>query len=538
MKHLHRLLILSSATIFALVAGPTVLAQNTAFSYQGRLNDNGVAASGSYDFQFTIYPMPNGSSPVSPSIPANGVLVTNGLFNLTLDFGDGVFTGAPRWLQIEVRRAGTPGPFLPLTPRQPIAPAPYALYSARANQAASVPWAGVSSVALGGGLSLGTGNTIGIRFGTAPDTAAPGDHIHFGQDWAGNLGGLYGLKVNNTGPGGGGLFGYASALTGLSIGLRGDSDSTAGIGVFGRATATSGNTFGVQGLAASTTGTGVAGVHQALTGTTPGVEGETASTSGSAAGVIGRVSALAAGGFSSGVRGINQSTNGNGIGVYGSQNGSGYGLYGTTPRGTGVVGNSTSGDGVVGSSVSGEGVVGSSSTGAALSAAGNGVIRSTAESDIFFPATIFRLNWTSLSRIETTGYPDGSATYRGYDDGFFHPRAANVVIPMVLPGVLYGQSVTLKSLTIFYHTPTPSNSVSGVWVRRPIGPDYNSETLLEDLAIHNAVTTTNYTNFTVNFPQATTLTHDKGLIACYIHLDLPDTTVSLTLFGARLTIGH
>ncbi|MBK6828074.1 MAG: hypothetical protein IPG86_14995 [Chitinophagaceae bacterium] len=94
------------------------------------------------------------------------------------------------------------------------------------------------------------------------------------------------------------------------------------------------------------------------------LEGVTNSQAGNAFAVIGTVSHSAPGGFSAGVRGINNGAGGLGIGVYGSQAGSGWGVYGTTPTGIGVNGSaSSSGIGVFGSSNSGTGVYGTSTTG-------------------------------------------------------------------------------------------------------------------------------------------------------------------------------
>jgi hypothetical protein len=56
------------------------------------------------------------------------VTVQDGLFTVTLDFGAAAFNGEARWLQIGVRPADT-GSYTNLTPRQPITPAPYALYA-------------------------------------------------------------------------------------------------------------------------------------------------------------------------------------------------------------------------------------------------------------------------------------------------------------------------------------------------------------------------------------------------------------------------
>jgi hypothetical protein len=58
------------------------------------------------------------------------------LFTVTIDFGGGVFTGSNYWLQLAVRTNGS-GSFTNLTPRQPILPTPYAIYSSNAGSAAT-----------------------------------------------------------------------------------------------------------------------------------------------------------------------------------------------------------------------------------------------------------------------------------------------------------------------------------------------------------------------------------------------------------------
>lgn len=95
------------------------------------------------------------------------------------------------------------------------------------------------------------------------------------------------------------------------------------------------------------------------------LEGLTNSTAGNANAIIGTVTSASPGGFSAGVRGINNGTGGLGIGVHGSQAGSGWGVYGFTPGGIGVNGASNTGTGLWGSSSSGTGVFGTSSTGSA-----------------------------------------------------------------------------------------------------------------------------------------------------------------------------
>jgi hypothetical protein len=88
--------------------------------------------------------------------------------------------------------------------------------------------------------------------------------------------------------------------------------------------------------------------NSSTTGTLGAITGTSASTDGSANAITGTISSTSPGSFSAGVRGVNNSTGGNGIGVYGSQNGSGWGVYGNTPSGLGVHGYSDNGVGVAG----------------------------------------------------------------------------------------------------------------------------------------------------------------------------------------------
>jgi hypothetical protein len=107
----------------------------TAFTYQGKLAEGGQAATGLYEFRFVIYDAAGGGSPLAGPITNSAVAVSNGLFTTTLDFGPGVFTGEARWLEIAVRTNGSPDDFTTLAPRQPLTPAPYALFAAAAGTA-------------------------------------------------------------------------------------------------------------------------------------------------------------------------------------------------------------------------------------------------------------------------------------------------------------------------------------------------------------------------------------------------------------------
>src|SRR5690349_7407120 len=80
----------------------TTFAQGTTFTYQGRLTDNGIPANGNYDMLFSLFDAPTGGTQVDGTLTGTAVPVTNGLFVVPLDFGNGIFTGAARWLKIDV----------------------------------------------------------------------------------------------------------------------------------------------------------------------------------------------------------------------------------------------------------------------------------------------------------------------------------------------------------------------------------------------------------------------------------------------------
>jgi len=119
---------LAAVAMVAMFNAPcsTIYAQDTAFTYQGRLSEGANPASGIYDLRFAIYDASTNGNAVSGPLTNAATVVTNGLFTVALDFGASVFTGPPRWLDISVKTIGASG-FTTLTPRQPVTPVPYAI---------------------------------------------------------------------------------------------------------------------------------------------------------------------------------------------------------------------------------------------------------------------------------------------------------------------------------------------------------------------------------------------------------------------------
>ena len=103
-------------------------------TYQGQLKDNGVPVDGVYDFEFELFDALMGGASASAVVSKPNVTVANGLFTVDLDFGATAFAGQARWLEIKAK-ADAVGVFSPLSPRQPLNAAPYALYALNAPSA-------------------------------------------------------------------------------------------------------------------------------------------------------------------------------------------------------------------------------------------------------------------------------------------------------------------------------------------------------------------------------------------------------------------
>jgi hypothetical protein len=158
LKHLVSCLALGQFFLATLPA----LAQGTAFTYQGQLQNNGIPANGSFDLTFTLFDASINGNAIAGPITNSATAVSNGLFTTTLDFGTGVFTGSNYWLQIAVQTNGG-NSFTALSPFQPITPTPYAMFAPTAGTAATaVTAASAASVQATNIVGLLTGNGSGL----------------------------------------------------------------------------------------------------------------------------------------------------------------------------------------------------------------------------------------------------------------------------------------------------------------------------------------------------------------------------------------
>jgi len=270
-------------------------------------------------------------------------------------------------------------------------------------------------------------------------------------------------------------------------------------------------------------------------------------------------------------------------GVYAKSEGTGlfafyYGVYGSGST-TGVYGSSDSGTGVYGYSDSGHAVHAQSSGGAFAGAAlwaqntnttngiavwadnessdttlvvrnkgagplikgfggdggedefrvsNNGKIETKADSYIFISGNEFIKN----KDTDTTRWDcrmNGSVRiWRGSAAG-----TKWIYIPITLPGVLYGQEVKLKSITVYYKCEDGSiNYITGTYLYKQTDAD-SQVTLVADTTDRKSNTATSYT-LDVNHA----LSSDTGILGLYLGLHFEDDTHYIQIGGVRLRLGH
>jgi len=347
---LARKLFLFVAVTAALTTSGVVYAAplGTAFTIQGRFEQDGAPVTGTADINFRLYDAVSGGSLVD-EMSVGSVTVTDGLFETQIDFGAEVFDGDALWIEIEVEFPSGSGGWTTLSPRIPVTATPYALQT--------------RGLYVNAALQVGIGTTkpsvplhvvgftspvvrvqnMGISSGTAISASGPTRGIYGGAN--AQTGSTVGVEGYSASPNGSALNGFNEAESGNAYAVYGENISPDGIAIYGIATADDeySTGVGVYGLSRSDyDGTGVYG-EATTTGTTYGVRGVSTygigvrgeqTTSGNV-GALGRTDEGVYGrgfGGADGVYGIAAGT-GNldaGIGVHGESKGpaSGIGVLG------------------------------------------------------------------------------------------------------------------------------------------------------------------------------------------------------------------
>lgn len=161
-------------------------AQTTSFTYQGQLKNGGALAEGQHDFRFRLFDAASGGTQLGTTQCVDNILVNDGVFTTTIDFGNQFASPNQRFIEIDVRRdtglncSNTTG-YTTLAPRQPIKPTPTATQAASAFSLAAPDGSPAQAVFVDNSGNVGIGTTT------------PGAPLHIASP-------LAALNLQDTGP--------------------------------------------------------------------------------------------------------------------------------------------------------------------------------------------------------------------------------------------------------------------------------------------------------------------------------------------------
>jgi hypothetical protein len=214
--------------------------------------------------------------------------------------------------------------------------------------------------------------------------------------------------------------------------------------------------------------------------------------------------------------------------------GAAYGVYGGS--------DSTSGRGIFGKATHSGGVGGyfahDLADGVALMAGGSGIIRSTAKSYLWIGGNGVRpyhQNDSTIIDMDTVG---GAKIYQGATAG-----NKNVMLPIAIPGPLYGQNVTISGMDIYWVGEGDLDGISAVLMRRQTGVCASAScyaTILYDTADHVCDDGNFPTGCTLSYPLTSNnvLTANSGILYLTLELAFAGSTTWVEIGGVRLTLEH
>lgn len=210
--------------------------------------------------------------------------------------------------------------------------------------------------------------------------------------------------------------------------------------------------------------------------------------------------------------------------------GSGQGLLGYSKNHDGVYGWSDASDhaGVSGENTGGGvGVYGWSNSGPAIKAAGR--IESTANSYVWISGNDLRKkNPTDTTQFECDVYGGVKAT-RGADTG-----TKDVMLPVTLPGQLYGQDVTLTGIDVYFESETDFDGIGVTAVRRQSGAGSGDLIRWDDTDRVCESACSYHLDLTTN----NVLDDEHGVVYIAFQLFFSGSSTYVQIGGVRLTLEH
>jgi len=215
--------------------------------------------------------------------------------------------------------------------------------------------------------------------------------------------------------------------------------------------------------------------------------------------------------------------------------GAGWGLDAYSAGHDAVHGRTDSSDhaGVAGISWgNGIGVYGESATGVAIRAAGTGVIQSTARSYLWISGNVLQ----KANSADTTVFVYD--LYGGYQvkGGSDWINNKTVLVPVVIPGQLYGQNITVTGLDLYYNTSDDLTGITVSAMRRQNGVGAGDLIFRDETDYVCPVPGQCVKHW--DLTQNNVLSDERGILYIAFQFSFASDTAYVNIGGVRLTLEH
>jgi hypothetical protein len=171
------------------------------------------------------------------------------------------------------------------------------------------------------------------------------------------------------------------------------------------------------------------------------------------------------------------------------------------------------------------------SNGVALKAAGSGIIQSTASSFVWTSGNDLRKKYsTDTTQFECDLY-GGVKVTRGTD-----PGTKDVMLPVTLPGQLYGQDVTLTGIDVYFKSQGDFDGIGGTFVRRQAKAG-SGDTIISD-GTDRVCPEAKGCSYHLDLTQNNVLDDEHGAVYIALQLFFGGPSNYVQIGGVRLTLEH
>ena len=150
------------------------------------------------------------------------------------------------------------------------------------------------------------------------------------------------------------------------------------------------------------------------------------------------------------------------------------------------------------------------------------------DSYIFVPGSALVKNLNTDTTRWDIQANSAALIYRGAAAG-----VKTVYYPIILPGVLYGQSVTLKEVTVYYKS-TANSYIDYI----DLNLQTNADSWLNIVADDTNRTSLTATSFSIPLTTTNVLSSSQGIVGLYLYLTFANDTEPVQIGGIRLRLGH